>query len=495
MKRHIITFAFALACITGAQAAPPDAATLAKIDTIFNDWRLASHVPGLVYGIVMDGKLVAVTGQGVQDTASNKPVTSDSLFRIASMSKAFTGLAILKLRDAGKLVLDAPAETYVPEMKAWPSPTSDSPRITVRELLTHSAGFVEDNPWGDRQQVLSEAEFSAYLQAGVPPARAPGLSMEYSNLGFALLGRIISNVSGQRYQDYIKQQIMAPLGMAFTGYDVLASPPGKRAIGYRWQDNQWLREPDMKDGAFGAMGGVETSAGDYAKWVSFILSAWPARDGADTGVVKRATVREIVSGGAFVQAAMRAPAADPAPCRQARVYGMGWYTVDDCDLGRFVTHSGGYPGYGSYVMLLPDKGVGIFALASRTYAGPSLPVLRAALALNKAGALKDREIAVSPGLASAYDAAKAVWRSADITAAPLANNVLMDHDTKAWAKIISDVKTEVGECAATEAITPVSAMEGKFAWSCTHGRVEGRVQRAPTAAPSLQALEFAAAKP
>ena len=146
-------------------------------------------------------------------------------------------------------------------------------------------------------------------------------------------------------------------------------------------------------------------------------------------------------------------------------------------------------------MLLPDKGVGIFALASRTYAGPSLPVLRAALALNKAGALKDREIAVSPGLASAYDAAKAVWRSADITAAPLANNVLMDHDTKAWAKIISDVKTEVGECAATEAITPVSAMEGKFAWSCTHGRVEGRVQRAPTAAPSLQALEFAAAKP
>ena len=106
MKRHIITFAFALACITGAQAAPPDAATLAKIDTIFNDWRLASHVPGLVYGIVMDGKLVAVTGQGVQDTASNKPVTSDSLFRIASMSKAFTGLAILKLRDAGKLVQD-----------------------------------------------------------------------------------------------------------------------------------------------------------------------------------------------------------------------------------------------------------------------------------------------------------------------------------------------------------------------------------------------------
>jgi hypothetical protein len=146
-------------------------------------------------------------------------------------------------------------------------------------------------------------------------------------------------------------------------------------------------------------------------------------------------------------------------------------------------------------MLMPDKGVGLFVFANRTYAGGSLPVFRAALALKKAGALKDREIAVSPGLASSYEAARAVWRTADIMAAPLANNVLMDHDRAAWKKIISDVKSEVGECAATEAIEAVSAMEGTFHWSCAHGRVEGRVQRAPTAAVSIQALSFVAAKP
>jgi len=307
MKLHgIVAGIAALVILTSnsqAMAAPLEAGTLAKVDKIFDDWRLAAHVPGLAYGIVMDGKLVAVGAQGVQDPAGNKPVTADSLFRIASMSKAFTALAILKLRDAGKLSLDAPAQTYVPEMKSWPAPTSDSRPITVRELLTHSAGFVEDNPWGDRQQVLTEAEFSAFLKGGVPVARAPGLGMEYSNLGFALLGRIVSNVSGTRYQDYIRHEIMAPLDMASTGYDVLASPPARRAIGYRWQDNGWVREPDMKDGAFGAMGGVETSANDYAKWVSFLLSAWPARDGADTGPVRRATVREIVSGANFVQAA------------------------------------------------------------------------------------------------------------------------------------------------------------------------------------------------
>src|SRR4051812_2544448 len=174
MKLNIIAACLVLTSTSHLMAAPLDADTLAKVDKVFADWRLAAHVPGLAYGIILDGKLVAVKVQGVQDTANKKPVSADSLFRIASMSKAFTGLAILKLRDAGKLYLDAPAQTYVREMKNWPLPTSDSRPITVRELLTHSAGFVEDNPWGDRQQVLTEAEFSAYLQAGVPPARAPG---------------------------------------------------------------------------------------------------------------------------------------------------------------------------------------------------------------------------------------------------------------------------------------------------------------------------------
>ena len=252
------------------------------------------------------------------------------------MSKAFTALSILKLRDEGRLALDSPAEAYVPEMRNWRYPTSDSPRITVRNLLTHSAGFVEDNPWGDRQQMMPEAEFTALLAGGVPFARAPGLAMEYSNFGYATLGRIVSNVSGTRYEDYIRRELMMPLGMASSGYDVLASPPERRAIGYRWQDDGWVREPDMRDGAFGAMGGVETSANDYAKWVAFLLSAWPARDGPDAGPVRRSTVREIVTGANFVSGSMRNPAAGGSPCRDAIAYGMAWRVVDDCDLGRIV---------------------------------------------------------------------------------------------------------------------------------------------------------------
>ena len=484
-----------LASASAAHAAAPDEKALAEIDKIFADWRLAAHAPGVVYGVVADGKLVHVEGLGVQDLASKRPIAADSLFRIASMSKAFTALAILKLRDEGKLSLDAPAETYVPELKNWRYPTTDSPKISVRNLITHTAGFVEDNPWGDRQQVMTEPEFTALIEEGVPFSRAPGLAMEYSNLGYALLGRIVSNVSGVRYQDYIRREIMAPLGMASTGYDIFASPSERRAIGYRWQDNKWVREPDMKDGAFGAMGGVETSANDFAKWVGFLLSAWPARDGNDAGPVKRSTVREIVTGSNFGAGRMRPAAIGGAPCRQAVTYAMGWSAIDDCDLGRVVSHTGGYPGYGSVVMLLPDKGVGLFAFSSRTYGGASLPAYRAALALQKAGALSDRDTPVSEGLAAAYAAAKAVWRGGEITAAPLGNNMLLDRDAARWKKQIADVKAEVGTCRTDAPIRPISAMEGRFTWTCETGRLAGRVQRSPRPTVEIQALEFTPAAP
>jgi serine-type D-Ala-D-Ala carboxypeptidase/endopeptidase len=466
-----------------------------RLDAVMAEYQASAPMPGLVYGIVRDGKLVHVRGFGVQELETKRPVTADSLFRIASMSKAFTALAILKLRDQRKLRLDDPAELYVPELRAWKYPTGDSPRIRVRDLLTHTAGFVEDNPWGDRQQPLPEPDFTTMLKAGVPFAQAPGLRYEYSNFGYATLGRIIGNVSGESYQRYVTRNFLAPLGMRSTGYDISASPRDRRAIGYRWQNNQWLREPDMADGAFGAMGGVQTSANDYAKWVAFLLSAWPARDGADAAPVKRATVRQIVEGVNMPSGTMRNPAYGGTPCRQAVTYGMGWRVIDDCDLGRVVTHTGGYPGYGSVVLLLPDKGVGLFAFGSRTYNGASPAAWRALLAMQAAGVLKDREIPVSPGLAQAYAAAREVWRKGDVTAAPLAMNMLMDRDAGRWRADLARLKSEIGDCAGTEAIAPISAMEGHFTWRCERGTIKGRVQRAPTPAVTIQALNFEVGQP
>ena len=232
----------------GACAQAADASAFAKVDEIFADYALDSHIPGVVYGIVADGKLVHVRGLGVQDLESKRPVTADTLFRIASMTKAFTALTVLKLRDERKIELDALAEVHVPELRGWKYPTQDSPRIRVRDLLNHTAGFVTDDPWGDRQSPLPEAEFSRLLKEGVPFTRPPGTAMEYSNLGYALLGRIITNVSGRPYAETISSSLLQAArnerlrlrrGRRAARAARARIPMGRRRVAARTDDGAW----------------------------------------------------------------------------------------------------------------------------------------------------------------------------------------------------------------------------------------------------------------
>ena len=124
---------------------------LPAIDSIFRTFATSNHVPGIAYGVIIDGQLAHRGVAGLRNIADNAPVDSASVFRIASMTKSFTALAILKLRDEGKLALDDLAAKYVPELAGLTYPTTDSPHLTIRHLLSHSEGFPEDNPWGDRQ--------------------------------------------------------------------------------------------------------------------------------------------------------------------------------------------------------------------------------------------------------------------------------------------------------------------------------------------------------
>lgn len=466
--------------------------TIPAIDRLFADFQLDSHAPGLVYGIVADGRLVHVKALGMQDLEAQRPVTADSLFRIASMSKAFTALAILKLRDEGKLSLDALAETYVPEMRGWRYPTADSPRIRVRDLLNHTAGFVTDDPWGDRQQVITEAEFTRMLKDQPPFTRTPGTAFEYSNFGYALLGRIVTNVSGMPYDQYVIRSIMRPLGMASTGYEVRDWPIERRSIGYRWENNRWSEEPTMRHGAFGAMGGVQTSANDYAKWIGFLLSAWPARDELDAGPVRRATVREMAQGSNLPHSQPYFEESDATVCQEATAYGMGLTAAQDCELGLTLSHSGGYPGYGSHMLLLPDHGIGLFVFTNRTYNDGSDAVWDAAVALHQAGALLGRSLAVSESLAAAYRAAGAMYRAGHVRAAGdlLAMNFLMDRSAENWAREFARLNAKVGACDTEAPITATGALAGTFTWHCENGRISGNLLLAPTKPVGIQALRL-----
>ena len=494
----LASLASALSAHASSQPNAPVAAdAFASIDRTFEEYRLDAHVPGLAYAIVADGRLVHTGSLGVQDLETNRPVTPDTLFRIASMTKAFTALAILKLRDDGSLLLDAPAEEYLPELRGWKYPTQDSPRIRVRDLLNHTAGFVTDDPWGDRQTPLPEAEFTRMLKAGVPFTRAPGTAMEYSNLGYAMLGRIVGNLSRQPYKDYVERTLLRPLGMAASGFEVEKAPLPLRALGYRWEDDQWRQEPPLAHGSFGAMGGLQTSAAEYAKYVAWLLSAWPARDGADSGPVRRSSVRELAQGSNFPRLRPRFGRSGADACRQATAYGMGMIVAVDCDLGLTLSHGGGYPGYGSHVLLLPEHGIGIFAFANRTYAGPAPPVWDAAVALHKAGWLKGRATPVSDALASGYRAAGASYGSGEVTSVGgmLAMNFLLDRSAESWARELARLKRQVGDCDTATPITPTGALAGEFAWRCERGRLKGSLLLAPTDPPTIQAFRIGPAAP
>lgn len=483
--------AFSLAAPASAQTEEQKAA-FAQMDPLFATYMAERHAPGLVYGVVVDGKLAYVRTFGVQDTTTKAPVTADTVFRIASMSKNFTALAALKLRDEGKLRFDAPAETVIPELKGLKYPTTDSPKIAVRDLLTHSAGFVTDDPWGDRQLPMSEADFTRFVAAGVPFSRAPGMAFEYSNFGYALVGRTVTNASGRNYADYIDTAFLKPLGMASTGYDLARVPKGRLAVGYRWQDDKWVAEPALGPGAFGAMGGLMTTANDYARYMAWELAAWPPRDGAEDGILNRSSIREIVRGQNFAAVQTRIDRSDPRGCDRARTYGMGAIAFADCVLGPHFTHSGGLPGYGSNVLMLPERGVGVFAFSNLTYAPVTLVVRDAAIVLAKSGAFPVRATPPSPGLQAMAAAVQRMYAAGDVLAVRdvLAMNVLLDRDAPRRNAEIAALKAKLGACRAADPIATDNAMSGMLSFPCEGGTLRVRITLAPTTPTSLQTVEF-----
>ena len=467
-------------------------AAFPAIDSLIRDFAAQRKVPGYAYGIVIDGQLAHVVAGGIRDARTNAPTDTATVFRIASMSKSFAALAVLQLRDAGKLSLDDAAERYVPELARLPYATTDAPRITVRHLLTHSAGFPEDNPWGDQQLDATEEAFSAMMRGGIPFSTAPGTAYEYSNYGFAILGRIVANVSGMPYARYLQERILRPLGMRHTTLETRDVDPTRLAYGYRLQDGAWLLEPPLPDGAFGVMGGMLTTPADLSRWVAFMLDAWPARDGADSGPVKRSSVREMQQLQRFAGAS--AVATTETMTLNAGGYGYGLRVGQDCLFRHWVSHTGGLPGYGSIMKWLPEHGVGIIALGSLTYT-PWTPVVDRALGiLQGTGALEPR----APQPAPVLETRRAqVTRLVQEWSAPLADslaamNLFRDEPAERRRVQLARLRDEAGGACRNEgAFVAENALRGRWRMRCARGDLLVSITLAPTEPARVQFLSVA----
>jgi CubicO group peptidase (beta-lactamase class C family) len=468
-----------------------------EIDTLVAAFMARAHVPGAAWGIVIDGELAHIGVAGYRELPSKAAVTRDSVFRIASMTKSFTAMAILKLRDDGRLSLDDLAEDHVPELKNLRYPTSDSPRIRVRDLMSHAAGFPEDNPWGDQQLAATEEEFTRMLRLGIPFSNPPGVAYEYANYGFAILGRIVTNVSGRPYRQYIAESILGPLGMSSTTLEPASVPPDRLAHGYRWEDETWKEEPPLPDGAFGAMGGMLTSVSDLSKYVGAFLAAWPPRDAPETGPVRRASLREMQQIWRSRPAVVTRTAAGNVNLN-AGGYGYGLRVSQSCAFDHIVAHSGGLPGYGSLMQWLPEYGVGIVAFGNVTYTGWGNVVSTAFDLLAKTGGLQPRAPQPSPELVEARNAVSSLigqWEDAQAEQLA-AMNLFLDRSKERRRKEIEALRAKVGQCAAPGSFDVVENwLRGQWTMKCERGDLRVSITLAPTIPPRVQHLEVGPAPP
>jgi D-alanyl-D-alanine-carboxypeptidase/D-alanyl-D-alanine-endopeptidase len=460
------------------------------LDAIYARYQQAENIPGLVYGVVHNGNLAHVKGMGVASLETKAPVGPETFFRIASMTKCVTTLAVLLLRDRGKLSLDAAVESLVPSFAKVKLPTADSRPISLRDLLTHVAGFVTDDPWGDRLLPQPLGDFNAMLEAGMHFARAPRIDFEYANLGYTLLGRVVEAASGEPYSGFVRREILQPIGMERTTFEIDDLAAGALALGYRHHDGTWSPAEIEHDGAYGAMAGIVTNAVEYARFVAFIMDAWPARDDAETGPVARASRREL----ALLHSGPHAPTIRKHHDREiatATAYGYGLVNSVDGELGRYLHHRGGLPGYGSHFLFSPETQIGIFSFANRTYAAMNEPNVDAAAALQDTGLWKVPAIPVSAQLAPAVEAVSRIYRAGRIAEARamLAINVLLDRPAEEWDRHLAKLSERLGELRHIDAV-PVHALSAKLTLVGEKGTAQGQLVLTGERSPRIQTLSL-----
>jgi CubicO group peptidase (beta-lactamase class C family) len=309
---------------------------------------------GLGVGVVRNGSLEFFHGHGVADIASNTPITEDTVFRIASITKTFTAIAVMQMCEQGLIDLDAPANDYLRAYELIPAKAGFRP-ATVRHLLTHTAGIAEVvPPWRAVMPDFGEGvklgqplpSLSEYYGDGFRLVAEPGTRFRYGNHGFATLGQLVEDMSGKPLDRYFREHIFEPLGMTDTDLVRSERVRSRLATGYslRFSGAKAVTEREMVTAGAASIYSTPT---DMARYVAALLGGGANEHGS---VLEPATV-----------AVMFEPQYQPDP----RTPGVG-LAFFRSDLGghRAVEHQGILPGFNSQIFLAPDDGVGVVAFTN-----------------------------------------------------------------------------------------------------------------------------------
>ena len=325
--------------------------------TLHRDEMRKGGIAGSSFYVVRDGRIVVADHRGLQDADANVPVDAQTIYHWASITKTMTGIAIMQLRDRGLLSLDDPIVRYVPELAKVHDPFGDPGAITIRQLMSHSAGFGGATwRWRDREWQPFEPPGWAQLAATIPYTEVkykPGSRFSYSNPGIVYLGQVIERVSGEDFEVYIDKNILRPLGMNESYFD--RTPPfllPHRSHSYYIHDGK--RVParfDADTGVTVSNGGLNAPLPDMAKYVAFLLG--DAQREADYDLVlKRSSLEEmwkpqISAGEDFTQGRMAS----------STWSGLSFF-LDRSDGIRIIGHNGDQNGFRAYLSLCPDVHMG-----------------------------------------------------------------------------------------------------------------------------------------
>lgn len=479
-----------------------------ELDQMFAEDQRNSGAPGIAVGIVLGGETVYAKGFGLRDVAQNKPFAPDTPFPIASVTKSFTAMAILKLRDEGKLELDVPAARYYPPLAKIAYPTRDAPPITLRHLLTHSSGMPEDNPYVDVTENLTEAQLADLLNRGVM-SRAPGVEFEYANFGYAVLGQVIARVSGVPTREYFRRAIFEPLGMAETGWGPEDFAAGTVAVGYRGREGSddlatpAVVAPAERLGVMDAGGGLYTTLRGLSRYMGYHVTAWPPRDDVESGPLRRSSVREMQEGArrasfneflsVLVQRAPRPLAGVGAKGLALQVfsYGFGLQTRVTCDREVFVEHSGGLPGYETFLTMVPEAGVGVIVFLNDERAD-SKAIQSTLKLMRAAGLLEKPSISPLPGLVDARTQVLELMSSwTDAKAQALFEPSFFRYQTiETLKEKFATLQRDHGSCRFDGHDVIVNPLRGNFRATCERGAIHFAAALAPGPRPRLQGLKL-----
>lgn len=322
--------------------AQPETLDTAKIDSHVEAVMASARIPGVAVGIVHEDRVVYLKGYG--DAGNGGPVTPQTQFSLASVSKPFTALAVMQLVEAGKVDLDQPVQKYLPEFQLADADAAS--RITVRHLLTHASGL---HTVSGLQHFLSRENspdaLAGYVRefAAVRPTAPAGAKYQYSNANYTLLASLVEIVSGEPFEQYMRDHVLTPLGMPRTCFSSVEAKD--RVIGHRY----WFGWPVAFSGLpssrhhLGACG-IHSSAEELSQFLIAHLNGG------------RIEGRSVLSAEGI--AALQKPAVEIRPKRH---YALGWFHHDDPN-GQSLSHEGDWPDCNAELVMNPDDRWGVVVL-------------------------------------------------------------------------------------------------------------------------------------